>query len=211
MENKPVDHKIAEALGMNIPEISTIEDKILEELKITDPVVEIVDNEEFVTDVLPTTPETGISTVRIPPQPPERTQAPDDPTDIIALSEDSQEERLLDRDFNETRKRLKRLVERGEEMFEDAYRFAQENQAPSCYQVAGELFKSVVAANDKLLKTHEDRGRIKKDSSAKKSQDKPSTVNNNLFVGTTSELMKALSEYQKEAKPKEPEVNDNIV
>ena len=59
---------------------------------------------------------------------------------------------------------------------------------PRAYEVAGQLIKSVSDATDKLM----DLQKKLKDVNEEQQQKGPSTVNNALFVGSTSELAKLL-------------------
>ena len=64
---------------------------------------------------------------------------------------------------------------------------------PRAYEVAGQLIKSVSDATDKLM----DLQKKLKDVEEETKQKGPSTVNNALFVGSTSELSKLLKAQTK--------------
>jgi len=219
-----VDKKIADALGIKFnftedsvlhaaaPEIFSLpEEENILDLDL-DPENTLLNEEEFITD-------DGVDPVKPVVNHPNQhgiirhTPDPEDRLEIVLDS--SREEKLLDRDFNDARLRLKRLVERGEEMFEQAFGFAEADQSPRYYQTAGELFNNLIAANDKLLKIHEDRHNIKKKTEEKNvssAMAAPGQTSNNLFVGTASELMKLLQE-QKSTQPARDiiEANDTDV
>ena len=59
------------------------------------------------------------------------------------------------------------------------------SQHPRGYEVVATLMNSITTANEKLL----DLSKRKKDLEGEKN---PTTINNNLFVGSTNELQKLL-------------------
>ena len=61
-------------------------------------------------------------------------------------------------------------------------------QHPRAYEVAANLVKTMVEANKELL----DLQKKKKEIEKIEAKSNPQTVNNNLFVGSTAELLKAL-------------------
>jgi len=65
---------------------------------------------------------------------------------------------------------------------------AGETASPRAYEVAGQLIKSVSDATDKLMDLQKKLKDVKEEEKSKG----PSTVNNALFVGSTSELSKIL-------------------
>ena len=66
--------------------------------------------------------------------------------------------------------------------------FAKQAQHPRAFEVVGGLINNLVDANERLLDLNKKIKEIKKDEETKN----PQTVNNNLFVGSTSELQKLL-------------------
>ena len=73
-------------------------------------------------------------------------------------------------------------------MAKNKLELAQESEMPRAYEVAGQLIKSVSDATDKLM----DLQKKLKDVNEEEKSKGPSTVNNALFVGSTSELSKIL-------------------
>ena len=65
---------------------------------------------------------------------------------------------------------------------------AQESEMPRAYEVAGQLIKNVADATDKLMDLQKKLKEVNEEEKTKA----PSTVNNALFVGSTSELSKLL-------------------
>ena len=64
---------------------------------------------------------------------------------------------------------------------------AQQSQSPRAYEVAGQLIKTVTDTNRDLIDLQKKAKELFKDENVD-----PKTINNNLFVGNTSELTKLL-------------------
>ena len=94
----------------------------------------------------------------------------------------------ITRDYEYTRGNLYSIIEKGQEAIDGILELAQESEMPRAYEVAGQLIKSVSDATDKLMDLQKKLKDVNKEEEAKG----PSTVNNALFVGSTSELSKIL-------------------
>ena len=94
----------------------------------------------------------------------------------------------ISRDYEYTRGNLYSIIEKGQEAIDGILELAQDSEMPRAYEVAGQLIKSVSDATDKLMDLQKKLKDVNKEEEAKG----PSTVNNALFVGSTSELSKIL-------------------
>ena len=94
----------------------------------------------------------------------------------------------IQKDYEYTRGNLYSIIEKGQEAINGILELAQESEMPRAYEVAGQLIKSVSDATDKLM----DLQKKLKDVYEEEKSKGPSTVNNALFVGSTSELSKIL-------------------
>ena len=94
----------------------------------------------------------------------------------------------IQKDYEYTRGNLYSIIEKGQEAINGILELAQEREMPSAYEVAGQLIKSVSDETDKLM----DLQKKLKDVNEEEKSKGPSTVNNALFVGSTSELSKIL-------------------
>ena len=92
------------------------------------------------------------------------------------------------KDYDYTRGNLYSLIEKGQEAINGIMEVAGETASPRAYEVAGQLIKSVSDATDKLMDLQKKLKDVNKEEESKG----PSTVNNALFVGSTSELSKIL-------------------
>ena len=94
----------------------------------------------------------------------------------------------IDKDYEYTRGNLYSIIEKGQEAINGILELAQESEMPRAYEVAGQLIKSVSDATDKLMDLQKKLKDVEEETKVKG----PSTVNNALFVGSTSELSKLL-------------------
>ena len=92
------------------------------------------------------------------------------------------------KDYDYTRANLYSLVEKGQEALNGVLEVAGEGGSARAYEVAGQIIKSVADTTDMLM----DLQKKLKDVEEETQQKGPSTVNNALFVGSTSELAKLL-------------------
>ena len=99
----------------------------------------------------------------------------------------------IGKDYEYTRGNLYSIIEKGQEAINGILELAQESEMPRAYEVAGQLIKNVADATDKLM----DLQKKLKDVNEEEKSKAPSTVNNALFVGSTSELSKLLKAQSK--------------
>jgi hypothetical protein len=88
-------------------------------------------------------------------------------------------------DFEYARGNLINIIEKGNEALDGILDVASMAQHPRSYEVAATIINSLAAANKDLLELSKRR----KDLEGEKN---PTTINNNLFVGSTAELQKLL-------------------
>ena len=90
-------------------------------------------------------------------------------------------------DYEYTRGNLYSLIEKGQEALNGILEVAQGSDHPRAYEVAGQIIKSVGDTTDKLIDLQSKMKELNKEE-----KNLPKTVNNALFVGSTSELSKLL-------------------
>jgi len=90
-------------------------------------------------------------------------------------------------DYEYSRGNLYSLIEKGQEALNGILEVAQGSDHPRAYEVAGQIIKSVGDTTDKLIDLQTKMKELKKED-----KDSPKTVNNALFVGSTSDLSKLL-------------------
>ena len=93
-------------------------------------------------------------------------------------------------DFKYTRENLYSAIDQGNQALEQMIDVARASEHPRAYEVVSTLMSTLVNANKDLL----DLSKKKQELMPKNDSESPQTVNNNLFVGSTSELQKMLKD-----------------
>lgn len=96
-------------------------------------------------------------------------------------------------DFEFAQKNMRLLITSGTVALDEMMEIARASQHARAFEVWGQLFEKMIAANKTLIDTKKVNSTI--DSLDEK--DKSPIVNNNLFVGSTAELSKFLAEKKK--------------
>ena len=89
-------------------------------------------------------------------------------------------------DFQYARENLYNLIERGQDGLDELLEIAKASQHPRAFEVVGQLVDKLTTTNKELLNLHKSKKDIKTERGG------PTSVNNNLFVGSTAELQKFL-------------------
>lgn len=113
------------------------------------------------------------------------------PIEITSV-EDPSEPKQTDSDFEYARGNLIDIIEKGQEALSGILDVAGMSQHPRSYEVVATLINSLTAANKDLLELS------KKKQELDGTSGKQTTVNNNLFVGSTAELQKLLKKNEQE-------------
>ena len=100
-------------------------------------------------------------------------------------------DRSADKDFNEVRRSLKDIIDRGTEAIDGILQVASETESPRAYEVAAQMIKTVADANKDLLEIHKKIKDIKKENTTVNN-----TTNNSLFLGSTKDLQMFLKEQK---------------
>ena len=96
----------------------------------------------------------------------------------------------MQKDYEYTRANLYSLIEKGQEAINGVIEIANDGGSARAYEVAGQLIKSVCDVTDKLM----DLQKKIKDIEGDKIKTTNNTMNNAIFVGSTSELSKLLKQ-----------------
>lgn len=103
-------------------------------------------------------------------------------------------------DFEYARKVKHDLLAKGSEALEDMMEVARSTEHPRAYEVLSNMMKNVGDVSDSLLDLH------KKKKDYKKTDEMPAlpgTTNNNVFVGSTTDLQRMLKNDPIDVTPKE--------
>lgn len=97
----------------------------------------------------------------------------------------------IEKDYEYTRANLYSLIEKGQEAINGILEIANDGGQARAYEVAGQLIKSVGDVTDKLIDLQKKLKDIEEDKNGKTTN---TTMNNAIFVGSTSELSKLLKQ-----------------
>jgi hypothetical protein len=111
-------------------------------------------------------------------------------TIIQKVNDDSARE-----DFTFARANIREVVENASDAIAKLSVIADQSQNPRAFEVLAKLMDSVVNASKHLLEIQKDIRVIDKPDAP--NNDSGKTVNNNLFVGSTSELAKVIADMNK--------------
>lgn len=103
---------------------------------------------------------------------------------------DVDDEKQIDTDSKYVRQNLYDLIEKGHSAIDELMAIADQSQHPRSYEVLATMIKTMVDTNKDLMDMHEKKKKLK---NGIETQIKSETVNNNLFVGSTSELLKIIN------------------
>jgi hypothetical protein len=89
-------------------------------------------------------------------------------------------------DYEYARNRLRSIMDKGEMALDEIMSVASQSQQPRAYEVVATMVKTLSDSGKDLLELSKRKQDLQQEKGG------PSTVNNNLFVGSTSELLKML-------------------
>ena len=101
----------------------------------------------------------------------------------------------LENDFQYARENLYNIIERGTDALNGIVDLANQSQHPRSFEVVADLVRTLSGANKDLL----DIQKKMKDMDPEKHG--PKKVENNLFIGSTTDLQRMLQDVEKTAKP----------
>ena len=117
----------------------------------------------------------------------------------------------VDDDYTYSRDTYKKLVDKGQDAIDHMMELAIQSDHPRAYEVLGGMLKNVSDMTDKLMSLHKNVDAVK----TKKVDSRPSEsgpvgqiTNNNVFVGSTTDLQRYIISQQK-TQVIDNEPNDN--
>ena len=93
-------------------------------------------------------------------------------------------------DYDYSRETYYDLLEKGRESLEDMIEVARSSEHPRAYEVLSGMIKNISDVNDKLM----DLNKKNKDMNKKEVKQVASNTTNNVFLGSTADLQKLLTE-----------------
>lgn len=120
---------------------------------------------------------------------------PEEPNASVTIITSSQnEESIIDSDAEFARSKMINIIGRGDDAIDLIGKIAQDSQHPRALEVMSQLLKTQSDNVDRLMKIHRDKREIKNIGKAIE-KEKPQvgvSVNNAVFIGSTSELLKRI-------------------
>ena len=114
-------------------------------------------------------------------------------TDIVVTKDDIKEK--IDSDFTYAREQIYNVLVKSQEAVEDMVDIARQSQHPKSYEVLNGMLKTLADVATNLVDLQKKQQEIMK-MSGTQPNDQPQTINNNLFVGSTSELQKMIGQMR---------------
>ena len=103
-------------------------------------------------------------------------------------------DRQAEADVEYVRGNMYDLIEKGTRSMDELLAIADQSQHPRSYEVLSGLIKNLSELNKDLIDLHDKKKKLIN----LEQQTAPSTVNNNLFVGSTSDLLKMINKENDE-------------
>lgn len=100
-------------------------------------------------------------------------------------------------DYDYARENMYNVIEKGTAALEELLGVATQSQHPRAYEVLATTMKTLVDANKELVQLSKKKVEEEKSNDDPQSGSGGSVTNNNLFVGTTHDLLKVLADMRK--------------
>ena len=104
--------------------------------------------------------------------------------------ESNGQEKDVEHDYQYVRQNLHDIIDKGSMSLDALLELAKASEHPRAFEVVGQLTKTLVDANKDLIEVQRKIKELKKDTVEK--DNAKNVTNNNLFVGSTADLLKAL-------------------
>lgn len=107
----------------------------------------------------------------------------------------------LDDDYEFSREKYRKLVEKGTDAIDHMMELALQSDHPRAYEVLGGMLKNVSDMTDKLVSLHTNVEKAKSVKSSPNSghgSGQSSVTNNNVFVGSTTDLQRFIIAQQQQ-------------
>lgn len=108
-------------------------------------------------------------------------------------------------DYDQSKETYKELIEKGRDGIEMMMEVARESEHPRAFEVLSGMIKNVSDVNDRLM----DLNKKMKDITGEEKAARIETTNNNVFIGTSTDLQRLLKDVKdKETIDITPEENN---
>jgi hypothetical protein len=107
----------------------------------------------------------------------------------------SEDNKNVETDYEYSRDTYYDLIEKGRESLELMIEVARESEHPRAFEVLSGMIKGIADVNDKLMALNKAKKDIEKVDNPQL-ENKSGTTNNNIFVGSTTELQRFLGQKE---------------
>ncbi len=104
----------------------------------------------------------------------------------------------IDSDYEYSRQTYYNLIDKGNQSLEQMIEVARESEHPRAYEVLSSMLKNIADINGKLMELNKKKADI--ENQTKKEALPNKVTNNNLFVGSTSELQRMIYNMSEDKK-----------
>lgn len=109
----------------------------------------------------------------------------------------SNEDVIADEDRQYARENIKEVIETGTSALTTMLDIAQATEDPRAFEVLSNIMKTLVDANKSLVGLNKDSGRKAQKSNQESPNDNKNVTNNNLYVGSTKDIMELINRERK--------------
>jgi predicted house-cleaning noncanonical NTP pyrophosphatase (MazG superfamily) len=99
-------------------------------------------------------------------------------------------DKKIDDDYEFSREVYYDLISKGQEGIEEMLELARQSEHPRAFEVLATMIKNTAEVSDRLMKLNTDRKKIDHIGQTKALEN--GTTNNNIFIGSTTELQRFL-------------------
>lgn len=104
------------------------------------------------------------------------------------ITDDQRKNFVREQDYEYSRDTYYDLIEKGRESLDLMIQVARESEHPRAFEVLSNMIKDIANVNDKLMELNKKQKELLQDEKPKETN----TTNNNLFIGSTTELQRFL-------------------
>ena len=104
------------------------------------------------------------------------------------ITDDDRKNFVHEQDYEYSRDTYYDLIEKGRESLDLMIQVARESEHPRAFEVLSNMIKDIANVNDKLMELNKKQKELLQDDKPKEKN----TTNNNLFIGSTTELQRFL-------------------
>lgn len=107
------------------------------------------------------------------------------------------DDKNLDMDYDYARNVYYDLIDKGREGIEEMMELARASEHPRAFEVLATMIKNTAEVSDRLMKINKDKKQVEQIGKQPQLGNDGGTTNNNIFIGSTTELQRFLQNDEK--------------